>query len=366
MKPVHYDICIIGAGPAGCAAALGLRDKGLKVVMVDKALFPREKVCGDAIPGPAIKALSLALPFFSDSFESLKDKQRITGSIIRPGSGPSIEYRWKLPAYNIRREVFDDFMLGLVREHTSTWIRQGEKVKGIRTGSPHEIVCGPGDSPFTASLIIGCDGAGSATRKSLHQQGHRQELVMAARAYFRGLRAEQTTNLFYVSRKSLPGYFWIFPLGKGEFNVGLGMLAGKDGKVGTDIREQLNHFIRQEAMKDIFEEAEQLSVAKAAILPLGGMRRAYSGHACLLAGDAATLADPLMGNGIDKAVISGLLAAKQAAASFHSGDLGQKAMSNYDRSIRLALGKEIMRNRRQRILLSRFPALLGLYARFRK
>jgi flavin-dependent dehydrogenase len=96
------------------------------------------------------------------------------------------------------------------------------------------------------------------------------------------------------------------------------------------------------------------------------MRRAYSGHACLLAGDAATLADPLMGNGIDKAVISGLLAAKQAAASFHSGDLGQKAMSNYDRSIRLALGKEIMRNRRQRILLSRFPALLGLYARFRK
>ncbi len=362
MKPDHYDICIIGAGPAGCAAALGLRHSGLKVALIDRERFPREKVCGDAIPGPAIRALTLALPSFEDLLEGLKDKQRITGSSLRPGSGMSIEYRWKLPAYNIRREVFDDFMLGLVREHTSTTIRQGEKVKEIRTGPRHEIICGPGDSPFTASLIIGCDGAGSVTKKSLHQRIHGQELVLAARAYFSGLHAEDTTNLFYVSREFLPGYFWIFPLGKEMFNVGFGMLTGKDGKAGTDIREQLNLFIRQDAMKDLFREAEQVSALKAAMLPLGGGRRSCSGHAYLLAGDAASLADPLMGNGIDRAVISGLLAAQHATACFRSNDFSPAFNASYDRMIRREFGKCLKNNRMKREIISRIPALLRLYA----
>ncbi|RLD37685.1 MAG: NAD(P)/FAD-dependent oxidoreductase, partial [Bacteroidetes bacterium] len=100
-----YDIAIIGAGPAGCAAALGLGKSGLKVALIDKDRFPREKACGDAIPGPAISTLEKAFPFFQDEFFNLKKKHRIRSSSIILNNGRPIDYYWKLPAYNIKRSL---------------------------------------------------------------------------------------------------------------------------------------------------------------------------------------------------------------------------------------------------------------------
>lgn len=359
----HYDVAIIGAGPAGCAAALGLRDKGLKVVMVDKALFPREKICGDAIPGPAIKALSLAMPFFDHEFTTLEGRQRIIRSTVNLDHDGVIDREWKLPAWNIRRQVFDGFLHGLAKKYSGADILEGWTVSGIRAGIPHLVLSDKRKESFSARMLIVCDGAGSVTAGSMqHPSTTKQEQVIACRGYYRDLRLDGTTNHFYVSRQFLPGYFWVFPMHDNIFNAGFGLLAGHDGKAPLNVKEALVAFIRSPERKNIFAHAGQVSEIKGGILPLGGQRRRYSGDGYLLAGDAASLADPLMGNGVDKAVISGLLAADHAAMCFRHNDFSSAFNAAYDELIKKEFSSGLRNNRTKRRIITAFPALLTLYA----
>jgi len=362
-----YDIAIIGAGPAGCAVALGLGKRGLKVALIDKDRFPREKACGDAIPGPATETLNKAFPFFHDEFSKLKAKHRIRSSSIILNNGRSIDYHWKLPAYNIKRKVFDDFMLGLVRKYTSTKIFTGWPVKEIENGDPMLIHLKEKKKSISAKMIIGCDGAGSITAKAFRQTANSNEqTVTAVRAYYKGVKLDPDTNFFYVLKKYLPGYFWVFPLGNDVFNVGFGMKTDRAGKVPLKMKEVLSEFIQSEQMQDVFADSQQLSESSGAIIPIGGKRISYSGDGYLLTGDAAHLADPLQGHGIDKAIVSGLLAARQTANCFREDDFSAEFNEDYDLSIKSGIERELRKNRKRQMMLEMFPFLLHIYAMFRK
>jgi len=358
-----YDIAIIGAGPAGCAAALGLGRSGLKVALIDKARFPREKTCGDAIPGPALKTLEHAFPFFQDAFFKLKEKHRIKMSSIMLENRRSINYYWKLPAYNIKRIVFDQFLLDLVRQHTNTEILEGWSVKNIEHGNPMIIHSERPHERLSAKMIIGAGGARSITRQDLQESAiSNQPSVMATRAYFKGLKLSENANFFYVLKKYLPGYFWVFPLGNDVFNVGFGMKTDRHGKVSLKMKDALEEFIRSDSMQDVFTGTEQISEFVGAMIPIGGKRGSYSGEGYLLAGDAANLADPLQGHGIDKAIVSGLLAGHQANKCFQADDFSAEFIAYYDLSIKSGIERELRKNRHRLILLSNFPSLLNLYA----
>ena len=362
-----YDIAIIGAGPAGCAAALGLGKSGLKVALIDKDRFPREKACGDAIPGPAIKTLDKAFPFFQDEFYKLKKKHRIRSSSIILNNGRSIDYHWKLPAYNIKRSLFDAFLLKLVRKYASVDILTGWAVNEIIPGTPHLIKSKKAGTSIKAKFIIGCDGAGSITAKTFRQTASsKQQTVMAVRAYYKGVKLDPDTNFFYVLKKYLPGYFWVFPLGNDVFNVGFGMKADRAGKVSLKMKEVLSEFIRSGQVKDAFAGSQQLSESSGAIIPIGGKHGSYSGDGYLLTGDAAHLADPLQGHGIDKAIVSGLLAAHHTANCFREDDLSAEFNANYDLSIKVGIGRELKKNRRKQLMLAMFPFLLHIYAMLRR
>jgi len=367
MNSKHYDIVIIGAGPAGCAAALGLGRSGLKVAVLDKAKFPRDKICGDAIPGPAIKTLSKAFPFFGKDFQKLKQKHRIKMSSITLDNGRTINYSWILPAYNIKRGVFDQFLIDLVRKHTNVKILTGFKVASVEHGSPMIIHSEVDTKSISATMVIGSDGAASITSKCFgHQVYHKTDSVMASRAYFKGLNLNEETNFFYVLKKYLPGYFWAFPLGGGVFNVGVGVKTRKDGKAPFSIKDVFQEFVEKDTLIEKIKNWEQIGEVKGAIIPIGGYKGTYGGDNFLLTGDAAHLSDPLQGHGIDKAIVSGLLAAHQSMKCFKENDFSAEFNTDYDTMINVGVGKELRKNRQRQIMLSNFPFLLSFYSRIKK
>jgi geranylgeranyl reductase family protein len=358
----RYDIAIIGAGPAGCAAALGLGKRGYRIVLIEKEKLPREKVCGDAIPGPAINALESTFPFFKNEFNTLKQKQSIKSSRIMLKSGRSINYEWVLPAYNIKREIFDDFLYRLIKKYADVNILSNYEVEQIIPGTESIIKPKNDKGQISARIIIDCSGAGSVFRKP--ETGNRRP-VFAIRNYFKGLSLDANTNFFWVDKKFLPGYFWAFPLPGGEFNVGFGIMTGKGGKAEKNPKEALAHFIASDRMAHIFGDARALSIPKGAIIPVGGGKNVYSDAGLLIAGDAASLADPLQGHGIDKAVVSGMLAARQAIQCFQANDFSADFISGYDHFIKAGLERELRKNSKRMKLLSGAPFLLDLYSYFK-
>lgn len=367
MQKQEFDISIIGAGPAGCAAALALSSCGLKVALIDRYSFPRDKVCGDAIPGPAIKALTKAFPFMHQSLFELKDKHRIRNSKIILGNGQTINYQWQLPAYNIKREVFDAFLLEPVKQHSDTKIISGFELNKIEQDESFTLHSKNGKDSITSNFIIACDGVGSTTARCLgHEVMAAPEKVMAIRAYYKGIDLARNTNHFFVLKKYLPGYFWVFPLGEDIFNVGFGIKTDRDGKVKCRMKKVIDDIIQTENLSAAFKNATQLSESASALIPIGGKKSSISGDGFLLAGDAAHLADPLQGHGIDKAIVSGMLAGVQARKCFTENDFSAEFTLNYDKNIKDGIGKELRKNRRQQQILNFAPGLLHLYAIFKK
>lgn len=363
-----YDVAIIGAGPAGCAAALELSKYGASVVLLEKAAFPREKVCGDAIPGLALKALNEHFPFFSEAFESMKGKQRIRKSILILNKGQKIRYNWQLPAYNIRRKDFDHFLLDLIKKHSRTEILSAWPVMNIEKKEEGILLSSnKSTEKISARMLIACDGARSVMeRTSAHVVEKRPEHVVAIRGYYQGLGLDEDTNTFVIDRQSLPGYFWAFPLGEDIFNVGFGIKADSEGKTSLNLKSTLHRILEQSIKKGIFRKAEPLTGLKGGIIPLGGKMGMYHGEHFVMAGDAAHLADPLQGHGIDTAILSGIQAGEHAGQCIEFNEFGTHVHENYSIQIWTGIDRKARKNRKRQLLLTAFPGLLSVYSRFKK
>lgn len=359
---VSFDIAIAGAGPAGTAAALALKGSGLKVALVDKAVFPRHKTCGDAIPGPTIKMLKQLIPGFSDELAALKKKQYIRHCKIIAPNAKAIEISWKAEAYNCKREHFDDFLLTLVKSHTNTKVFEGFEIKGAEFENNAWKITGKGtNNTLQAKLLIGCDGANSIIAHHVAgRQIDRERHCTAVAAYYKGVDCPAETNVFLLAKNYLPGYFWVFPVGGGIYNAGFGIVSSAAAKHTLKLREVLAELIKTEpALQPMFAGAKQVSDVKGFGLPIGGRKTAISGHHYMLCGDAASLIDPLQGHGIDKAAYSGIAAARQAISCFEQNRWDADFLKNYDRKVYGRYGAELARNYRIMKLLYNKPQLIN-------
>jgi geranylgeranyl reductase family protein len=361
----NYDIIISGAGPAGCAAALQLNGSGLKVALLDKATFPRDKVCGDAIPGRAIKTLRAIDPAYADAFTAYEQKCRTTSTALYYKNW-RIAFNWVQEAYTCARIDFDNFLLGLVRSHSDAAIHTTTTVADIKKTSASIVVTTKDGRTFEAPLLIAADGAQSPCVKPLTGRViDKRHYAGSVRAYYEGVAIDDTqTTEVYFDKSSLPSYLWIFPLPGNRANVGFGMLSSEIAKRNVNIKQAFYRFIDTvPILQDKFRNAVQVSSLDGFGLPLGSGIGQLSGDRFMLAGDAASLIDPISGDGIGNAMLSGKLAAEQAIRSFQSGDFSATTMRQYDRTLHASIGRELRSRHRLQRLLSSMPTILdGAFA----
>lgn len=352
---VHdVDVVIVGAGPAGCTAAIYAQRLGLKVVLLEARSVPKDKICGDAVAGkciPILRELGLleavvAAPHgYSQGvvFSSPKgDTVHITFN--PPGA------KQKTDGYVVRRKVFDEILFRKVQEElppdlirlqfkVASLVREGSKVVGV-VGEQY----GTGVAEtWRAKVVIGCDGYRSiVSRETGAYERDPMHWCSALRQYWEGVEGLTEAIEVHFVEDIIPGYFWIFPLEDGKANVGLGMLDHDIKARDVDLRALMAKAIENPLFKQRFANAKPLERPVQWELPLGSKRRKMFGDGWMLAGDAAGLIDPFTGEGVGAAMHSGKMAAHAAKEAIDAGDLSESFLKRYDERFWAYLGPELM------------------------
>lgn len=361
-KPVkQFDIIITGAGPAGCAAALSLKEPGLQVALIDKSVYPRDKVCGDAIPGRAVKMLEALSPDLAAAFAGY-DKQLRTRRTSVVYNNKALKLHWNTLAYTCPRLHFDNWLLQQVKK-TRTAIFEGTRITAVEQTGEAIVLKDNKGNVYKTRLLIGADGAQSVAAKSLAGRTiDRDHHIGAVRAYYSGVGDVAADHIeMHIDRRFLPGYFWIFPVADGKVNAGFGMISSDIVKNKINLKKAFPDFIEaMPALRRRFAGATLEGDIEGFSLPLGSRKVTMSGHRYMLAGDAASLIDPISGEGIGNAMFSGRQAALHALQCFKHNDFSAAYMQQYDDAVWSELGKELTLHYRGQKLLRRMPGLLDM------
>lgn len=344
-----YDVLIVGAGPAGAACALALVNAGLKIAIVDKAAFPRDKVCGDALSADVVSQLPMLSETLAQKF--FLPEQKVASYGVRLYSPDltriDIPFRGKtdrINGYVMRRREFDDLLFQSVKATAHCTILEDCAVTATRvTDDGVEVTTGSGRC--FARMIVGADGANSVVARLVGtKRVSRKHHSAGLRVYYENVGGFHEKNHIelYFFREILPGYLWIFPLGEGRANVGIGMLSSAVSQKNINLRNTLEKLITTHPLlADRFANAKPLESVKGHGLPLGSMKRKLSGDRFVLVGDAAGLIDPFTGEGIGNAIRSGRVAAAHIIRCFEASDFSAARNYTYDREIYRRMGKEL-------------------------
>ncbi len=358
----------MGAGPGGAATALKLSHKGVRCLLIDKSVFPRDKVCGDAISGKAATILKRIDPVIMQRFENDKNLQTdIWGIRFVSPNAQVIEVPFK-PGYNketdakvgfaSRRKDFDNFLVEECRKRENIKLIEGVEISNYdKIPGGYRISDKGLTLEVESKLLILANGAQS--NFSRHHAGLEKDEkhhAGAVRAYFKnvsGMHADGFIELHFLN-SIIPGYFWIFPLPNGLVNVGLGMRTDFISKGRHNLKKMMETIIREEpGIKERFANAEIIDKITGYGLPLGSKRRKISGEHFMLVGDAAHLIDPLSGEGIGNSIYSGFMAAEQAVNCLETGDFSAEFMKAYDARVDRVLGAEMRTSYRLQKMMAR-------------
>jgi menaquinone-9 beta-reductase len=312
------DVIVVGAGPAGSALAYYLATAGLDVLVLEKASFPREKVCGDGLTPRAVKALTgMGVPIAATDGWLRNKGLRIIGG------GGRIELDWpdlsSYPGYGLVRTRTDfDQILARHAQKAGARLLEGVNVTGPllddRTGRITGVTAKDGQQ-FRGRLVVAADGNSSRLSVSmgLHKRDDRP-LGVAVRTYYTSPRHEDDYLEAWLDlwdgSSLLPGYGWIFGMGDGTSNVGLGLLNTSTGFGEIDYRELLRKWLGAMPSEWGFTEENRTQPVRGAALPMGFNRTPHYTNGLLLVGDAGGMVNPFNGEGIGYAMESGELAAR--------------------------------------------------------
>ena len=339
-----YDLVVAGGGPAGSAAAWRAATAGARVLVVDKARFPRDKPCGDGLTPRAVASIG-ALGLENE----LKKFNRVSKLRVH-GAGRTLTFDWprsdSFPdhGYVVARTDLDEMLLrhaqdagAEVREETA--VRSPAVEDGVVRGV---VVRRDGsDEQLRARVVIAADGASSPVARALGMvMDAKRPIGLAVRAHFDARRpvADDEVIESYLELRDdaalLPGYGWIFPMGSSRINVGVGILSTYKGWRDVNTAHLMEAFMRSLPREwDLpgiaaLRESGQL---KGWRLPMGLGVRAPWRPGVIACGDAAGVVNPFNGEGISEAVESGVVGAEVALAAL--GGAGPGDLSEYERRL---------------------------------
>ncbi len=336
MEINNFDIIIAGAGPAGATATLALMKSGLKIAVIDKENFPRDKICGDAVSSIAKRILRQIDPTLETDLLDFAPKTNITKAKLYSPEFKSLEIGFAKVGHCIRRLDFDNWLYNKAKSNNDATFIHGHAIKDISYDKDLVTVILEGGQTLTARLILGCDGAQSMVAKKLAGfKVDRNHYSGAVRQYYRNVAGLDPNALeVYFLKDYLPGYFWIFPLSNNEANIGFGMLSKTIADKKIDLKASMDAIVHQiPEVSARFKNAEALETTKGFGLPLGSRKYPISGAGFMLCGDAASLIDPFSGEGIETAMESGKFAAETAMNCFLKNNFTSEELLQYDNRV---------------------------------
>jgi geranylgeranyl reductase family protein len=369
---IETEVCIIGAGPGGCATAIQLAKLGIKSILVDKAVFPRDKICGDALSGKVMSVFNKIDPTIAEEFSKQTAQIGSWGVKFVAPNGKALRVPFKLnfdkeqapPGFIAKRIDFDNFLVEQTKRFPEIQLLQNTDIsEHTKTANGWIVKDKTGTTEIHATLLIVCNGAHSNFAKEIGGIKMEPEHYCAGiRAYYSGVTDLDTDNFIelHFIKDFLPGYFWIFPLANGLANVGVGVASDTVSNKKMNLKNEMLAIIETHPeFKERFKNAQLVDPVKGYGLPLGSKKRKISGDNFMLVGDAASLIDPFTGEGIGNAVISGMIAAKYAGECIKANKFDAAFTQGYDELVYKRMWSELSLSRRMQKLLG-YPFLFNM------
>jgi geranylgeranyl reductase family protein len=345
--PAVADVVVVGAGPAGATAATVLARAGRSVVVIDRAVFPRDKCCGDGLTTLALRELEV----LGLQPKMVPNWKTVDAAWLRSPSGR--EVCLPLPADGIfaattpRREL--DAALVDIAEDAGAEVLQGHSLDGIRSGPSSVEVDVAGHGTIEARYVIAADGMWSPTRKALGvgEPGYLGEWH-AFRQYARNVTGPAAERLIvWFEPDLLPGYMWSFPLPDGRANVGFGVQRNGVRRV-RDMKSEWEDLLQRPHIVEALGAGYELEDRHTAWPIPAGIDRATltAGRVCFV-GDAAMATDTMTGEGIGQALLTGRLAAEAIIAG------GALAPDRVTRQYRSTVRHHLLADHKMSAMLSR-------------
>ena len=349
----HYDVAVVGAGPAGSVAAWEAATRGLQVLLLEKRQEIGSPVrCAEGITRRAVARFLPPDPAWISA-----EVSRVSIAVARDGH----EQTWQpeVPAeaspdsgYILERRVFDRVLAEhaaqagarvLVKTSAVGLLREGGQVVGLRAAGPW------GARDIAARVVIGADGVESRVGfwAGLETTLPSRDLMSCAQFLLAGLDIDPHCTYYYLDEALAPGgYAWVFPKGNGRANVGLGVQADLATRPPAEL---LTRFV--ETHPSLARGSMVTFIAGGVPVALPPVPLVADG--CLLVGDAARQVDPLTGGGIASGMSAGRLAAQVVAEAIHAGDTSSASLRRYQTQWAEGIGRTLERNYRLRV---RFPS----------
>lgn len=344
------DVIVVGAGPAGSATAFHLAKQGLNVTLFEKTSFPREKVCGDGLTPRAVKQI------LDMGIEPTKENGWLRNKGLRViGGGHRLELNWPdvegFPNYGLVRTRADfDEMLARTAQKQGVNLFEKTRVTGpIFDSSTGKVIGvsikkedGTQEEHF-APVVVASDGVSSRMALALGlERRDDRPMGVAVRTYYKSTRSDDDYLESWLElrdqNKLLPGYGWIFGMGDGTSNVGLGILDSSPVFQSIDYKDLLKRWLDQTPEEWGFRDQNMTQPVRGAALPMGFNRQPHYVKGMILVGDSGGMVNPFNGEGIAYAMETGQVAADVISKSL-------KAKSEFEREKQLHQYPVVLKDR---------------------